>query len=238
MQKSARAARRRTDDVQETTRRAIRVLVVDDHQMFAEALEALLEPFDAVEVVGTVSDAECVGGAVEERRPDVVLVDLVLGRSDGVSLLRDLSSRYPHVGLLALSATSQDTAAPRSAAAGAAGFVHKNASVEQLLFAIRKVAAGGRLITPRTGLGRVEQTTEQALVSRLTRRELDVLRLLMGGGDGREIARSLGVRQNTVRTHVQNILMKLGVHSRLEAVALAARAGLFEEGSDQDGAGL
>ncbi len=208
-----------------------RVVIVDDHVLFVDAVRHMLETH-GLEVVGVATTARAGLEAVEDLRPDVVLVDLGLPDLSGLALGRHIVERRPKTTVLALTVVDDPRAVREALRAGFRGYVTKDASAARLLQAVR-AAAAGRLAVPR-GLGalptgpRGDDRAALLLASRLTGREREVLALLVEGTDGRGIAKRLGISHNTVRTHVQSILTKLQVHSRLEAAAFAVRHGVVE----------
>ncbi|MGH2784691.1 MAG: response regulator [Actinomycetota bacterium] len=211
--------------------KAIRVLIVDDHRVFAEAIAARLQTEPDLRVVGQANTAAQALDAVETLDPDVVLMDVELGADDGIELAGRLRATYPTLAVIVVSFLTDTTRVGQAVRAGAAGWVTKDAPTEELLGAIRGVAVGESWIPPRllTGVLRDLLTTrrmvdedEERLV-RLTPRERTVLDMMADGLDRSAIAERMFLSTNTVRTHVQNIFAKLNVRSSLEAVALALR---------------
>jgi DNA-binding NarL/FixJ family response regulator len=208
------------------------LLVVDDHKGLADAIAHLV----AADGWDEVHQAESTSGALElaaRHRPDLVTVDLTLGREDGIDLLRRLRDDYPHLPLVVLTASGTVDRAVDSLRAGASGFVPKGSDPEHLLLALH-AAVEGHTWLPLTLIGPVVRaildpppaSEWEELVSSLSVREHEVLELMVAGLDRREIADRLTISLNTVRTHVKNILARLGVHSSLEAVSLALHAGM------------
>jgi two-component system NarL family response regulator len=213
---------------------SIRVLLVDDHRSFAEAISLRLSREDDLVVVGSLRTAEEAQTTVPALQPDVLLLDVEIGRDDGLALARQLRETCPGVATVMLSMRDDPTTASTAIRAGAVGFVTKDASTSELLEAIRVTARGGRWIQPRL-LGPVlDELTlhpgtlspDQKKLTTLSERELAVLQYMVRGYDRKAIARALFLSTNTVRTHTRNLLAKLELHSSLEAVALALRAGL------------
>ena len=211
--------------------KAIRVLIVDDHRVFAEAIAARLQTEPDLRVVGQANTAAQALDAVETLDPDVVLMDVELGADDGIELAGRLRATYPTLAVIVVSFLTDTARVGQAVRAGAAGWVTKDAPTEELLGAIRGVAVGESWIPPRllTGVLRELLTTrrmvdedEERLV-RLTPRERTVLDMMADGLDRSAIAERMFLSTNTVRTHVQNIFAKLNVRSSLEAVALALR---------------
>lgn len=213
---------------------AVRVLFVDDHRVFVDAVSAVLEAAGDIEVVRratTMAEAEALAASV---RPDVVIVDVDLGREDGLLLTQRLRAEHPEIRVVVLTCHEDAATACAAVRAGASAFVPKVAAVQDLVQAIRGVQRGESWIPPSllTAVLRAlqaparEKSPEEQAIALLSAREQEVLALLAAGCDRATIARRLFVSQNTVRTHVQKVLAKLGVHSSLEAVGIALRAGL------------
>jgi putative two-component system response regulator len=206
----------------------IRVLVVDDHEIFAHSLVRLLGSRPELKVVGTAGTVAAAAAAARAYGPDVVLMDFELPDGDGPEATEQIKSLTPSTKVIMLTARTDDRALIRSIAAGCSGFVRKDDAVEVLLAAI-VAAHEGETIAPPTDLApllRQLRPTRRGLGSDLTPRELEVLGLIAAGLVNKQIAQQLGVRLNTVRNHVQNILYKLQAHSKLEAVATAVREGI------------
>jgi DNA-binding NarL/FixJ family response regulator len=204
------------------------LLVVDDHIVLGEALVARLgsEPeIDRAAAVGTAREAL---DLLEAERFDLALVDLNLGADDGLTLCAHLRERHPELCVIMLTCATSPELVVDALRAGASGWIPKDAPVEQLLDALRQVRAGAAWLPSRMLRDvldellrdRAAQDRVPELLSRLSGREREVLRELATGQDMGSIARRLYLSQNTVRTHIQNILSKLEVHSRLAAVAL------------------
>lgn len=211
--------------------KVLRVLIVDDHRVFAEAIASRLQAEADLSVVGQANTAAQALDAVETLDPDVVLMDVELGGDDGIDLASRLRAAYPALAIIVVSFLTDPVRVGEAVRAGAAGWVTKDAPTEELLGAIRGVAAGESWIPPRllTGVLRDLLTTRRIVdedeerLGRLTPRERSVLDMMADGLDRSAIAERMFLSTNTVRTHVQNIFAKLHVRSSLEAVALALR---------------
>ncbi|MFM9697209.1 response regulator [Streptomyces europaeiscabiei] len=207
---------------------AIKVLLVDDHQVVRRGLRTFLEVQDDIEVVGEAADgAEGVARA-EELRPDVVLMDVKMPGMDGVDALRKLRElANPARVLIVTSFTEQRTVVP-ALRAGAAGYVYKDVDPDALAGAIRSVHAGHILLQPEVAevLLSQEANSGQGRGGSLTEREREVLGLIADGRSNREIARALVLSEKTVKTHVSNILMKLDLADRTQAALWAVRHGV------------
>lgn len=210
----------------------IRVFIVEDHAIVREGISNLLELSEDVEVVGAAASAEDALTALPSARPDVLLLDMKLPRLSGVELMLQLRTSALLPPTLILTTFEDDGQLLDGMRAGAKGYLLKDVSLEQLLAAIREIAAGGTYINPavtervlqiagRTSPSHDSSTTE------LTERETHVLRLLAGGYSNREIATVLEVSEGTVKNHVSSILAKLGVRDRTRAVLKGLKAGLF-----------
>ncbi len=215
--------------------KTIRVLIIDDHQMVAESLAFVLEHDAAFQVVGTAGTVAEGVRLILDIKPDVILVDYHLGDGTAVDVARALPEHGEHIPLLVISGQETDEAFLDAVAAGACGFLSKTQPAAEILQAVRR-AADGEMLIPAATLARLvgmqrESEKERAaseLLEPLTPRELEILILLAEGLDNRLMADRLSVSYATVRCHVQTILGKLDVHSRLEAVARARQRGLLK----------
>lgn len=208
----------------------VRILLVDDHLLFADAIRPMLEQFgvDDIEVVTRGSEA---AGAVERACPDLALVDLGLPDQGGLGVGRMILERCPGAKVVALTALSDRRAVEEALRSGFHGYLTKDTPLSRFANALRSILDGQVVVPHRLGpaSARLAETSNGAfLAERLTSRELDVLALLVQGAGSHAIASGLGIRPNTVRTHVQTILTKLQVHSRLEAATFAVRHGVVE----------
>ena len=208
---------------------AIRVLIVEDHQVVAEGLSALLNDQPDITVVGSATSVADSVTRVVELNPDVVLLDFRLADGTGADAGMDIRQVRPDIKLIFL--TREDTDAARFAAleAGASAFIHKSKAASEVVEAVRVVGRGGTLITPRTiaSLLNKRRAMDSQLES-LTPREKEVLRLMAEGISSREIAKKLGISYTTVRTHIRSLGSKLSVHSKLEAIVKARELALIE----------
>ncbi|MBQ0889015.1 response regulator transcription factor [Streptomyces sp. RM72] len=208
---------------------AIKVLIVDDHQVVRRGLRTFLEIQDDIEVVGEAADgAEGVDRA-QELKPDVILMDVKMPGMDGVEALRRLRELDNHARVLIVTSfTEQRTVVP-ALRAGAAGYVYKDVDPDALAGAIRSVHAGHILLQPEVAgalLSQEESTPGTGRAGSLTEREHEVLGLIADGRSNREIARALVLSEKTVKTHVSNILMKLDLADRTQAALWAVRHGV------------
>lgn len=209
-----------------------RIAVIDDEPIFALALRARLEAEPDFVVVATVSSAREALTAVMQTRPDVALFDVSLGDADGIELQRRLLERCPWLRTLMLTGLAEPRRVLEAMRSGASGWVVKDARSEELVEAVRRVSQGECWISPRIlhrildELMRPSEEGRLGPLAVLSDREAEVLQLLVDGQRRPDIASALCLSPNTVRTHVQNVLGKLHVHSVLEAVAVGLRFGM------------
>jgi two-component system, NarL family, response regulator LiaR len=209
------------------------VLVVDDHAVVREGLRTFLELQEGIEVCGEASDGVEATEAAARLRPDVVLMDLVMPRLDGIAAMRVLRERVPGARVIVLTSFLDDDKLLPALRAGAAGYLLKNAEPRELARAVRAAHAGEALLDPVVAARLVEALAvgNDEPLDRLTPREREVLQLVGRGFPNKRIARQLGVSEKTVKTHVGHVLAKLGVTDRTQAAIVAVRAGLVEEQS-------
>lgn len=210
-----------------------RVLVVDDHEVFSEALELLLGRQPDLRLVGSARDAD-EAMAMLDQEPDVVLMDLDLPGIDGIEATRQIRHLAPQTKVVLLTGIQRPETIAEALAAGACGYVPKTRAVDELMDVVRRAAAG-EIVMPEGDLAAVvERLREaradsgQAALERLTRRETQILSALASGQTAGEIAADLEISSLTVQSHMKSILAKLGVHSKIEAVTLAWKHGLAE----------
>ncbi|TMR98970.1 response regulator transcription factor [Nonomuraea basaltis] len=208
----------------------MRVVVVEDHPVFAEGLLTLLSDLPGVEVAGMAGTGEAAVDLVDQVLPDVVLMDLRLPGMDGVAATAHIIARHPQVAVLALTMMSDDASVLAAIRAGARGYLLKEATPAEIVRSLEAVAAGQVVFSPATGTRVLSALTSQATGPRplpeLTDREREVLHLLATGLTNTAIAQRLFLSEKTVRNHVSNIFAKLGVSDRASAVARARDAGL------------
>jgi DNA-binding NarL/FixJ family response regulator len=200
-----------------------KTLIVDDHRLFAEVLRASLEDL-GLEVLPSASTGAEAMIALRTRAPELVLIDLGLPDINGLELGRNMLAERPRLKVVVVTALPDTDAVTEAIRMGFSGYVTKDTPLSQFMASVRSVLAGQVVVTHRPAHRlTLADDGEAFLLHQLTRRERDVLALLMEGAGPADIAGRLSVSRNTVRTHVQNILMKLQVHTRLEAVAFASR---------------
>jgi two-component system, NarL family, response regulator LiaR len=203
---------------------AIRVLVVDDHAVVREGLRTFLSLQDGIEVVGEAGDGREAIAAAQRLRPDVVLMDLVMPRVDGVQAMRELRDHVPGARVIVLTSFLEDDRLLPAIRAGAAGYLLKNVEPSELARAVRTADAGEALIDPAVAARLVDAlASDHRPEQPLTAREQDVLDLLARGYANKRIARELGIAEKTVKTHVSHVLAKLGVSDRTQAALYATR---------------
>ena len=207
----------------------IRVLIADDHAVVRRGLRTFLELQDEIEVVGEAEDGEQALAEAERLDPDVILLDLVMPRVDGIAALHGLRDRSPRSRVIVLTTFLDDDKLLPAVRAGAAGYLLKDVEPKQLVDAIRTVHAGEALLHPAAAARVMAELVESGRPKRaalLTPRESEVLALIARGQPNKVIARELGVSEKTVKTHVSNLLGKLGVTDRTQAALYAVREGL------------
>jgi DNA-binding NarL/FixJ family response regulator len=214
----------------------IRVLIVDDQAMVRVGFRMIVASEPGMEVAGEAADGDEVVELARRTRPDVVLMDVRMPRLDGIEATRRLQAAGSSARVLMLTTFDLDEYVFGALRAGASGFLLKDAPPEELLQAVRIVAAGEALLAPAVTRRVVEAfasrsaPTRPPALDRLTERELEVLRLLARGRSNAEIAAELVVGDTTAKTHVAHVLGKLGLRDRVQAVVLAYESGLVEPG--------
>jgi len=215
----------------------VRVLIADDQALFRRGLFAVLSSEQGIEVVAEAEDGEEALAKAVELVPDVVLLDVRMPRMDGIEAARRIKEAVPSTKLLMLTVSDEEDDLYDAIKAGANGYLLKEVSVEEVAGAIHAVARGQSLISPPmaskllrefNALARQAAEREQLPAPVLTPRELEVLKLVARGMSNKEVADHLFISENTVKNHVRNILEKLQIHSRMEAVMVAVREKLIE----------
>jgi len=217
----------------------IRAMIVDDHALFRRGLEMVLEEEPDIELVGQASDgAEAVEKAAESL-PDVVLMDIRMPRSSGIEACRAMKEAAPSAKIVILTISDEEEDLFEAIRAGASGYLLKDIPLDEVADAVRAVHGGQSLINPSMA-GKLltefatlakrddEERAQEVPAPRLTEREMQVLKLVARGMNNRDIAKELFISENTVKNHVRNILEKLQIHSRMEAVMVAVREKLIE----------
>jgi NarL family two-component system response regulator LiaR len=208
---------------------SVRLALVDDHHIVRRGLRSYLEAFSDIAIVGEASSGEAALESVEAWLPDVVVMDLLMpGGIDGIEATRRIRSISPHTQVVVLTAYTDDARVLAALRAGAIGYVRKEASPEVLLAAVRAAAQGQSVLDPSIAGAVLEDLVSDSPAKEdFTQRELDVLRSLAHGRTNREIAEELVIGEETVKTHVGNILAKLHMAHRTQAVVFALKEGLI-----------
>jgi DNA-binding NarL/FixJ family response regulator len=208
----------------------IKVLVVDDHQMFTEGLVRVLAEASDIQVVATAGSVVGSRDAARLHEPDVVLMDFELSDGDGAKATQLIKEDLPNTKVVMLTSFTDESVLVAAIEAGCSGFVTKHKAVEEVVAAVRAAYEGEALISPSM-LARLLpklRRSSRGIGSDLTPRELEVLRLLAEGLSNGAIAEKLVISLHTVRNHVQSIIMKMQAHSKLEAVTVAVREGIIQ----------
>ncbi len=202
----------------------IRVLLVDDHEVVRRGLRGFLELQDDIEIVGEASDGAQAITLADELRPDVVLMDLLMPNVDGVTAIGAIRQRQPETDVVAVTSFIEEEKVTAALEAGASGYLLKDADADDVADAIRAAHAGEVKLDPQVArvlAERMRSRRDQPQVEALTGREEEVLRLVARGAANKEIAHQLSITERTARTHVSNILGKLGLASRTQAALWA-----------------
>ncbi len=214
----------------------VRVLVVDDQELFRRGLTMLLASEDGIDVVGEAGDGVEGTTLAESVAPDVVLLDVRMPRRSGIEACRAIKESVPSAKIIMLTVSDEEADLYEAVKSGASGYLLKDSSIEEVAQAVRIVSEGQSLISPSMAVKLIDEfkqmsRPEKGTVGgglRLTDRELEVLRLVATGMNNREIAKQLVISENTVKNHVRNILEKLQLHSRMEAVMYAVKEKLLD----------
>jgi NarL family two-component system response regulator LiaR len=205
---------------------SIKILIVDDHSVVRQGLRMFLNLEPDFEIVGEASNGAEALQRVDELRPDVVLMDLLMPVMDGIQATETIKRNYPDTEVIALTSVLEDSTVVNAVRAGAIGYLLKDTEADELNTAIKAAATGKVQLSPKAAERLMREIRTPESPEKLTDREIEVLRLLAEGKANKEIAASLYIGETTVKTHVSNILMKLGVPSRTQAALYAVRIGL------------
>ena len=213
----------------------IRVAVVDDQELFRRGLTMLLAAEDDIEVVGEAHDGISATDLAATTAPDIVLMDVRMPKRSGIEACLAIKEAVPSAKIIILTVSDEEADLYEAVKSGASGYLLKDSSIEEVAQAIRVVADGQSLISPSMAVKLIDEFKQMSRPERehvpglrLTDRELEVLRLVAKGMNNREIAKELFISENTVKNHVRNILDKLQLHSRMEAVVYAVRERMLE----------
>jgi DNA-binding NarL/FixJ family response regulator len=215
----------------------LKVIIVDDHALFRRGLEMVLENEKDIEVVGEATDGQQAVDKTSELMPDVVLMDVRMPRRSGIEATQRIKELMPHVKIVVLTNSDEEADLYEAIKAGASGYLLKEISSEEVADAIRSVVQGhsrispamaSKLLTEFQAMSKRTDDRQPLAPPKLTERELQILRLVAKGLGNRDIAQQLFISENTVKNHIRNILEKLQLHSRMEAVIYAVREKLFD----------
>ena len=202
----------------------IRILTVDDHPLLRKGIAALVNGEPDLKLVAEASNGNEAIDAFRSHRPDVTLMDLQMPEVDGIDAIDRIRREFPEARIIVLTTYSGDTQVLRALKAGARGYILKGHVHKELLDAIRAVHAGQKRIPPEIAAQLADHATDDAL----TEREIDVLKLVAAGNANKQIADRLSIGEATVKSHVSNILSKLGANDRSHAVTIGLKRGIID----------
>jgi two-component system NarL family response regulator len=226
-----------TDPTSRNSGDKLKVLIVDDHALFRRGLQMVLRQEPDIDVVGEAADGNEAVDMAQESMPDVILMDVRMPHRSGIEATRQIKDLLPHVKILMLTISDEEADLYEAIKAGASGYLLKEIPIDEVSEAIRSVSAGqsrlspsmaAKLLTEFAAMSKRAAETRQLPAPRLTEREMEVLRLVAQGLNNRDIGGKLFISENTVKNHIRNILEKLHLHSRMEAVVYAVREKLLE----------
>ena len=208
---------------------SIRVLIVDDHSVVRQGLQMFLALDPDIEVVGEADNGEEALYRARELKPDVVLMDLLMPKIDGITAITNIRHELPDIEIVALTSVLEDASVVGAVKAGAIGYLLKDTQADELCRAIKAAAAGQVQLSPQAAARLMHEVRLPDSPESLTERETDVLRLIGKGLSNKEIARELNIGEKTVKTHVSNVLSKLNLLSRTQAALYAVKIGLVSD---------
>jgi DNA-binding NarL/FixJ family response regulator len=220
-----------------TTQEPIRVVIADDHVLYRRGLQTVVTQEEDIDIVGEASDGQEAIDRTVELLPDVVLMDVRMPRVSGIEACAAIKTQVPSTRIIMLTMSDEESDLYEAVKAGANGYLLKEISIEEVADAIRAVVEGQSLISPSmaskllsefNALAKRAEEKQNIPAPKLTDRELEVLKLVAQGMSNKEIADDLFISENTVKNHVRNILEKLQLHSRMEAVMYAMREKLLD----------
>jgi NarL family two-component system response regulator LiaR len=212
----------------------VTVLIADDHGVVRQGLRMFLGLDPELEVIGEASDGAEAIRMARALTPDVVLMDLLMPGTDGITATERIRVQTPATEVLALTSVLEDASVVAAVQAGAIGYLLKDTKAEQLCKAIKAAALGQVQLAPEAAARLIREVRSPDSAAKLTQRETDVLRALASGLTNREIGRALHIGERTVKTHVSHVLGKLGLQSRTQAALYAVRIGLVPESELSD----
>jgi DNA-binding NarL/FixJ family response regulator len=218
----------------------MQIMIVDDHAMVRQGMKAYLQQFEDIRVIGEAADGWKAVQLVEQLKPDVVLMDLLMAGMSGIEAIKRIVAIQPKIRIIVLTAYTADDKFLEAIRAGALGYVGKDAQPEELVQSIKTVYAGKPAFTSAIAWTAMQRMSgvkiKEQVAGELSKREIEVLRLLTKGNTDKDIARQLVVTEVTIRTHIGHIKSKLGLRNRVEAALYGLRSGLvsFDEIRDPD----
>ncbi|MGH2573338.1 MAG: response regulator [Actinomycetota bacterium] len=221
----------------QSTDQSLRVLIVDDHALFRRGLHMVLDQEPDIDVVGEAGDGQEAVQKAQELMPDVILMDIRMPRRSGIEATRQIKDLLPHVKILVLTISDEEADLYEAIKAGAAGYLLKEISIDDVADAIRSIWQGQSRLSPSmaakllaefAAMSKRAEEQRQLPAPRLTDREMEVLKHVAQGLNNRDIAKELYISENTVKNHIRNILEKLHLHSRMESVLYAVRKELID----------
>ncbi|MBA3468884.1 MAG: response regulator transcription factor [Herpetosiphonaceae bacterium] len=204
----------------------IRIIVADDHSVVRQGLKMFLALDDELEVIGEASNGAEALQLAHQLKPDVILMDLLMPVMDGITAIGTIRRELPDIEVIALTSVLEDASVIGAVRAGAIGYLLKDTQADELIRSIKAAAQGQVQLAPQAAARLMREVRAPESPESLTERETEVLRLLASGKANKEIALALIIGEKTVKTHVSNILAKLGVQSRTQAALYAVRIGL------------
>jgi two-component system, NarL family, response regulator LiaR len=208
----------------------IRVMIVDDHDIVRRGLSMFLNGFDDLLLVGEAANGQDATRLCSEVQPHVVLMDMMLPDTDGISLTRTIRAQNPHIQVVMLTSSKDDESVQRALQAGAVGYMLKNISVTDMVNTIRLASVGKVTLAPEAAQALINlavQPPQMSVTHNLTERERTILKLMVDGLSNQQIADQIFVSRSTVKAYVSTILSKLGVQNRIEAVRMAVQQSLI-----------
>lgn len=208
---------------------AIRILIVDDHAVVRQGLRMFLDLDSELEIIGEAENGQQAVKLAHALQPDVILMDLLMPVMNGIDAITTIKSALPQIEIIALTSVLEDSSVVGAVRAGATGYLLKDTQADELIRAIKAAAEGQVQLSPQAAARLMREVRAPESPEALTERETEVLRLIALGKSNKEIALALTIGEKTVKTHVSNVLSKLGVASRTQAALYAVRIGLVQD---------